>query len=158
MPSWDVLISMLCSILPFHLMSHICPVDYIFVAMNMPKWCSSFLLTSWCHVVSLLLINLCIFWRCSNYMSWSISCLIHAHVSFMITNVSMLAVMCLQSQHHNVIVLHSQISRESAYIMFASCLDDYHEPVAHMVMPCCVFWSPWYVLACHAFSCHVLAL
>ena len=49
-------------------MPHICPLAYVFIAMNMPISCSRFLLTSWCYVVSLIVIILCLLWRCSNYI------------------------------------------------------------------------------------------
>ena len=106
MPSWHVLISMLCSIMPCHFMPHICHVAYVFIAMNMPKWCSSFLLTSWCHVVSLILINLCLFWICYNYMNWIMLWVIGSHAKFENCGFHMTPVPSLQECYDNVDVLH----------------------------------------------------
>ena len=106
MLSWHVLMSMLCSIMPCLLMPHICPVAYVFIAMNMPKWCSSFLLTSWCHVVSLLLVNICLLWRCSNYRIWSMLWLICPHAMFDNFGLHMNSIPTLQTCYDNVVVLH----------------------------------------------------
>ena len=57
----------------------------------------------------IIVITPCIIWTCVHGLSWSISCLINAHVFYVIIKVAMLDVMCLQSQHHNVTVLHPQI-------------------------------------------------
>ena len=80
--SWHVLLPILCSIMPCFWMPNIFPVAYVFIAMNMPIHYSRLLWTSWCYVVSLILVNLCLFWRCSNYMFWSMLWLICSHAMF----------------------------------------------------------------------------
>ena len=120
MPSWHVLMSMLCSIMPCHLMPHICPVAYVFIAMNMPKWCSSFLLTSWCHVVSLLLINLCLFWSCSNYMNWIMLWVLCPHAKFDNFGLHMTSVPSLQTCYVDVTACH--LLKLSQHSILSCCL------------------------------------
>mgnify|MGYP005832252009 CR=1 FL=1 len=79
---WTSLVDMFCcpfSIFPCLLMPYICHVTYVFIAINMPICCSNFLLTSWCLVVSLLLSDPCLLWRCSSYMFWSMLWVIYSH-------------------------------------------------------------------------------
>ena len=106
MLSLHVLLFMLCSIFPCLLMPHICPVVYVFISMNMPKWCSSFLLTSWCHVMSLILFNLCLFWSFSNYLIWSMLWVLCSHAMFVNFGYHMTFVPSLSICYHNVAVLH----------------------------------------------------
>ena len=82
MLSWHILMYMLCSIITCIFMPYICPVEYLCIAMNMPICCSSFLLTSWYLVVSLLLSDPCLFWSFSNYLFWSMLWLLSSHAMF----------------------------------------------------------------------------
>ena len=72
----------------------------------MMSCCSSFLLTSWCHVVSLILINLSLFWRWSNYMFWSMLWVICPCAMFDNFGHRMTSVSSLQTCYDNIAVLH----------------------------------------------------
>ena len=74
-----VLLSMSCPIIPCFLTPYICPIAYVFIATDMLIQCSRFLLTSWCYVVNLILINSCLFWRFSNYMFCSMLWILCLH-------------------------------------------------------------------------------
>ena len=147
MPSWHVLMYMLWSIMPCYLMPHICPVAYVFITMNMPKWCSSFLVTSWCHVVSLLLINLCLFWRCSNYMNWIMLWVLCPNVRFYNFGLYMTSVPCLQTCYDDVAVLHFLKLLQHSNLSW--CFPLVHEPYGYdalMLFALCYVYfddSPW---------------
>jgi hypothetical protein len=56
--------------------------------------------------------------NCAIGLIGSMSCLLHAHDFCIFIKIAMLAVMCLQSQHHNATVLHSQIFTNSENLLF----------------------------------------
>ena len=106
MLSWHVLLYMLFYIMSSHLMPYICPVAYSFIAMNMHICCFSFLLTSWCQVVSFLLVNLCLFLRCSNYLFWNIMWVLCTQANFDNFRFHMTSVPSLQTCYGDVAVSH----------------------------------------------------
>ena len=132
MPSWHVLMSMLCSIILCHLMPHICPVAYVFITINMPKWCSSLLLTSWCHVVSLLLTGLCLFQRYSNYMNGSMLWVLCRYAKFDDFGLRMTSVPSLQTCYADVAVLH--LLKPFQHSILSCCFPLIYEPYMYDVM------------------------
>jgi len=101
-PSCDLVYAM-CTFMPCPWLICNLAVACLFVALKLPSWYNCQPVDRMFHFVIIIVINLCILWTFANGVIWRLPCLLYAHVNFINNKIDMLAVMCLPSQHHNVV-------------------------------------------------------
>ena len=150
---WRFLVNMfwfICYALSIH--AFWCLTYVMYHVFSLPWTCLNyvpvFLLTSWCHGLSLLLIDPCLFWICSNYMFWI-----------------MLWVMCTEAKFDNF-VLHMPLFQACKHailmLLFYTCWNCFniqyclvgsHKSMSHMYM---MLWCYLCFVMCALMPCYWL--